>query len=462
MFRLRLPLLEATQNLSVRRCFSPGVATRSVRSLKKSATPTTTISPLQLKTFRYYTSSVGTKNDILDGEIMQEHVTNENKRERAAIPLMDQHLEAEQRRLEGILDVSLKAYEEASKSENIENTEDSLIKIRQAYVDLQYWDQALACEERLEMLWASSDSDDAKLKQAHSWYRRGRYLAFGTMGMSTDAPKCYRRALEGYDAYYGEDVLHPDKGHAIMSLAGVEYAHGSYEKSLEMLKTQSEPHFRAASEHPDLFKCLQHQGLVCRGMEDFEHALEMYEKARAFLLENTSDFKDEEAREKLQSIQMDIADMHLALENLPQALDLYKTIWEDDRSFREKNDEGEVPMTGMDGVILHNLGRIYAQQEENTVAIETLNDAVDMKRAWFGANHPEVGKSLQLLGALYARQDQSYEALRCFEHCLTIARREAGGDDNDPGVMFALRNIALLEGKKVPRWTEEEANDDSR
>ena len=480
MFQLaRLTLREATQSLSVMRCFSCVLAPttsnattgRSIRFIEKSYCSTTTmktIRHLNSRTFRFYTRSTNSSNDILDGEIVQEH-TNENTEKRVAIPLLQQHLDTKQRKLEDILDRSLKAFEEASKTEDRVEMEEALTKLRMAYEDLQYWDQAFACEERLETLWVNDNSDDDKLKRAHSWYRRGRYVVYGTMGLSTDASKYYRRALDGYDAYYGKDALHPDKGHAFMSLAGVEYAQGSYDKALDILKTQSEPHFRihekstdTASEHPDLFKCLQHQGLVYRGMEDFEHALEVYEEARAFLLDNISNFKDEEAREKLQNIQMDIADMHLALDNLAEALDLYKAIWEDDRSFRELNDQGEVTLTGMDGVILHNLGRIYAQQEENALAIETLKDAIEIKKAWYGATHPEVGKSLQLLGALYARQDNSYEALKCFEHCLTIARRQADGNDNDPGVMFALRNIALLEGKKVPRWTEGDSNDDAR
>ena len=453
------------------------------------------------------TTTTRVDHDVFEGEIVSQDETDTFSTapkvvatSTANIPLLQQEMEAEQQRLEQLLQSRMeiyKALQQQQEKEDLEKVEEALIQTRHVYEDLQYWDQAMACEERLAMLWTIENDDDNKdapfqqkegllLKQAHSWYRRGRYHMH--MDVPLDASKCYRRALAAYNEYYGEETYHADKGHAYMSLAGIQYAQGSYEEALRILQEIAEPHFRQhagqlekdATPHPDLFKCLQHQGVVYREMEDFSNALEYYQKAKDFLLslenfssssnnddddDNDDDDKEAAKRAQLQAIELDIADMHLVLNHLDDALDLYKSIWEKDRQHRARNAtnnntnniNGVPPLSGMDGLMLHNIGRIYAEKQgDDEAAIEALQSAVDMKKAWFGPLHPEVGKSMQLLGAVHARcPEQSYEALRCFEHCLKIARHHSGGNDNDPNVMLALRNIAILEGKKVPKWTED-------
>ena len=380
------------------------------------------------------------------------------------LPLMEQQLLAQQERLESTLQQRLQEYQELDEDADLETLEAALAAVRDVYQDLTYWDQALRCEERLELFWTHVNAPpEAKLKLAHSWYRRGRYHMH--MGLPVEAARCYQHALQDYHTYYGPETFHADKGTVLMSLAGVQYARGSHEEALRILREEAEPHFRQhrdeAKPHPDLFKCLQHQGLVLRASEDFTQALERYQQAREFLLLLSSTTEEERQSEegpriKLQSIQLDIADMQLALNKLDEALEGYRTIWETDRANRPKDDEqgqAVVPLSAMDGVMLHNIGRIYAEQQQNVMAIQTLRDAVEMKKAWYGPMHPEVAKSYRILGAVYARNpDDRFEALKCFDHCLMIARQEAGGNDNDPDVMLALRNISILQGRKVPRW----------
>ena len=449
-------------------------------------------------------SSAGHATNIVHGEIVQEEETIrgdgilQDDKDRSSgsststtsnLPLMEQHFRANHRRLEMLLQQKLNAYQQASESDDLLNIQQALIDVRGVYEDLNYWDQALRCEERLEMFWTTPTSklqesdtslttttttttsissdhhNNNQLHLAHSWYRRGRYHMH--MGLPADAAKLYQKALDEYHAYYGKDTFHADKGQVYLSMGGLQYAKGLHSQALKILQQESEPHFRkhnggtSSIAHPNLFKCLQHQGLLCREMEDYSQALQLYQQAKEFWKEISPDVTNAEERAKLQSIELDIADMHLALDELQEALDMYRSIWEQDRIHRDRDEKGETPLTGMDGLMLHNIGRIYAQQGEDTLATETLQDAVEMKRAWFGPAHAELAKSLQLLGAVYARQEQKYEALRCFELCLSIARYLAKGDDSDAGVMLALRNIALLEGKKVPRWSVEESHKES-
>jgi tetratricopeptide (TPR) repeat protein len=280
--------------------------------------------------------------------------------------------------------------------------------------------------------------------------------------------------LQIYDEQLYPEMFHADKGHVHMSLAGVAYARGSYEEALSMLQTEAEPQFRKheqamsvtasdetapALPHPDWFQCLQHQGLVSRGMDEFSQALEFYEKARVALRNlGTHQLSTEEGRIQRQSVELDLADMHLVLDHFEEALSLYRSIWEADRIAR-RGEDGDVPVTALDGLMLHNIGRILVQQGRNDEAVKTLRDAADLKKAWFGGMHPDVSKTLQILGAVYARQEDNYAALKCFKQCLTIARIQAGGDERDPGVMLALRNIALVQGKDVPRWNDNDQND---
>lgn len=436
---------------------------------------------------RYYSTSAkihkqhdddNDANVMMDAEIVNESVGVKLENERAVVPLMLQQLEAEQRRLESCLDSAIRKFKEVSNDSSSEDDlakmEEALTEMRQVYEDSQHWEEALACEERLELLWGETARDNKdgnvtmKPRLGHSWYRRGRYHMH--LGSPVDARKCYQRALEEFNLFHGEKKFHADKGRVLMSIAGVQFQKGSHTEALRILQEESEPQFRRHNKimseddtdndiaHPELFKCLQHQGLVCRSMEDYTQALKHYKEAKTVLLnsESNNHFDKEELRSNIQSIELDIADMHLVLDEYDNALEGFKTIWENDRSSRELDEQGQIPLTGLEGLMLHNIGRIYAQQEDNTKAIETLRDAVDMKKAWFGVMHPEVGKSLQLLGAVYTRQDRPYEALKCFEHCLIIARQQAGGNKSDPGVMLALRNIALVEGKAVPRWGEDD------
>jgi tetratricopeptide (TPR) repeat protein len=160
------------------------------------------------------------------------------------------------------------------------------------------------------------------------------------------------------------------------------------------------------------------------------------------------DDKAADRAEKRQSLQMDIADMHAALDEPDEALVLYETIMKEDGERREDPSQD----TALDGVMLHNMGKIRAQQGQKEQALIDLTKAAEIKERFAGETSPEVGKTLDALGAVHAVTGDKAKAHECFQRALLIARMHSESGDNDPTVMLALRNISVLKGQNVPKW----------
>ena len=78
---------------------------------------------------------------------------------------------------------------------------------------------------------------------------------------------------------------------------------------------------------------------------------------------------------------------------------------------------------------------------------------MQIKSNFLGESHPEVAKTLTVLGAIHATLQNKAEALECFQQALLIARMHSSDSTGqDPEVMFAMRNIAVLKGENVPKW----------
>jgi tetratricopeptide (TPR) repeat protein len=101
--------------------------------------------------------------------------------------------------------------------------------------------------------------------------------------------------------------------------------------------------------HPDLVKCLDNQGMMYRLQEDFHNALEKFEEALAVV--GRSDI------EKRQSLQMHIADMLSALDDVDGAIFYYQKILKEDKEERGSDDETE-----LDAVIWHSIGLLHSHQ----------------------------------------------------------------------------------------------------
>ena len=100
--------------------------------------------------------------------------------------------------------------------------------------------------------------------------------------------------------------------------------------------------------------------------------------------------------------------------------------------------------------MLHNIGKLRAQLGGHDAAVLELTRAIELKTAAFGDTHSEMAKTWNALGAVHAVLGNKSKALDCFQQSLLICRMHH--DEEDPMVMFALRNIAVLKGEKVPKW----------
>jgi tetratricopeptide (TPR) repeat protein len=339
--------------------------------------------------------------------------------------------------LERKLNKSLEEYQRLlSKSGNTAVSDKSvsligaLHKIANCYEDLEYWDEALRIEEEIRKQ-ILNDKESSTLTSneqlAASSYRIGKLHHRQEKWQL--AHRYYDEALE----------LHRDqvkRGQVYISIAGIHFHRGDYQKALQTLQEQAEPCF--PPHDMGLFKCIQHEGLIYRTLENFEEALNSYQKASE-ILEMQESIDDTIKRE----LDLDTADMLTACDHLDEALGLYVDILERTRNCNDFDDEESQPF---EAVILHNIGKIHARKGELEEAVGNLSRAVDLKEHWLGEFHPELGKTLSALGAVYGVVKEKQKALQCFQKALLIARMHAD-DEDDPDVFLALRNIGVLKGE---------------
>jgi tetratricopeptide (TPR) repeat protein len=435
--------------------------TRFVVSRHPSAPYQTSYYHATARTASSYNSSQYTSNDIIEAEIVQERPFGRADKvimQQAASDLSEKEvvLQTALKRIYS-LDLSITPRNEVVKH---------LQTLSRAYEDLEYWSDALETEKRL-LDYYRQDKDDHSTVAA-CLYRIGKLSM--QEGNLHEARRYCQQSLDEYNRAYS-NVYHADKGNVMISLAGIDYHHDRYDQALEKLH-EAEPHFMRHEQsihgnsdtkatyssssinndsdsstvdqpgHVNIIKCWQQIGLIYRTVEDYEEALKYYQKALDVV---TRWFPTDERK---QSIQLDVADMLQALDRPQEALAVYQQIQEEDRGNRSDSDE-ETPL---DSVTCHAMGKIHAQLGNTSLAQELLEKAVKIKRALLGESHPEVGRSLSALGAVCAVQDNKSAALTHFQEALVIARMHSPEGENDPEVMLALRNIAVLRGEKVSRF----------
>lgn len=268
-------------------------------------------------------------------------------------------------------------------------------KAKKAYTEASYYEYALGLEE-----------DE---------YERGRL--FMLSNQPNAAKQCYDRAHQAS----------PDHPRILISLAAWEYRQQQdYDAALQYLHQAME---KADEKDADIrLEIRKYQGLMHRSKGDFKQALSTYLTAI-----------EAGATDCL----VDVADMHAALEDWISARDLYQRILNDATDDAAR------------AALLHNLGRCYAQNElyhkdQGEAAISYCLKSLELKRKQ-KADNSEVAKTVNLLGVLYARRNDKPKALLRFTESLTLLR-SGQCDHENPLVLHAMRNIAVLKGQKVPEW----------
>lgn len=292
-------------------------------------------------------------------------------------------------------------------------------QLRDCYEALEYWDQALQTELLLHQESTSS---------AASLQRQGRFH------LRLDQPVAARRVLQQ------ALEIEPDNPSLWTSWAAWHYhTRDDCTTAIEHLETAVKL-AREQDNIEQLVTCLQHQGLMWRDLGEHRTALDTYTRALALV-------DAPQQQEQYRSLRLDCADMHNVLEEWDAATQLYEELLQED-------DQSDPAVRA---VLLHNLGRLYTTTQHGTDGIPKartyLQESIAIKRR-HGATHGELAKTYNALGTLEAIHNPDKAiALSHFHDSLLLVRAE-GGDNEHPLMLHALRNIAILKGKKVPKWQD--------
>jgi tetratricopeptide (TPR) repeat protein len=296
-------------------------------------------------------------------------------------------------------------------------------------------------------------------------------------------------------------------GDALVALAGLDFQSEQYDAALLKLQqaephfgnetsstalsatTSSE----TASTTPNsvarqfgLVKCLQQQGLVHRVQEEYALARDVYHRATelAMTLPDDTVASDENdvafestgstnnnmrnkangsssmtipkdawwdfriivrkpKRQIVQELTLDLADVHLAMDDYDHALVIYKMILNGTDVAAAADDD-------IKAVVWRNIGKIYTLQGDHNEAIDCLERSLELQRRLVAPvwHHVEMIKTLQALGAVHALLNHNEKAHDCLSEALLMARASvpAGQSaEHNPLVVQALYKLKQLE-----------------
>lgn len=283
----------------------------------------------------------------------------------------------------------------------------------QAYVDLEYWSEALGIEQTKCQKWFQEGTDE----YADSIHAQGKFCLRQEDFKNSKA--LYDQSLAYFEAS-GNSV---QQGHVLISLAGWYYFRSQLDEAMKHLERAE----ALLDSNPALLvKCLDNQGLIFRLYGEFDKALDKYQQALQVVVDDETQY----------ALQLHVADMLVALEEPEQALSLYEDLVNECRRINP----------GMEGVLWHNIATLRVDQGAYELALEEFRRALRLKQESAGEEHPEVAKTWNSLGALhYGILDEKVQALECFQHALWIVRMHAEDPQTDPDVLAALQTISDIE-----------------
>ena len=319
-----------------------------------------------------------------------------------------------------------------------------LDNLQQAYMDIEYWEEALQIEQyKCQAFYSNSntntdtdtDTDTSTMDEyADSIHVQGKlYLRQQDFINS-------KRLYDDSFTYFEKTNNTIQQGHVLISLAGWYFFQSNssndddQQKHLNMAMDCLKRSELMLDSNPALLvKCLDNQGLIYRLWGEYNIALDKYQQALQVVV-------DKETRSALL---MHIADMYVALELPNDALTVYQDILlEISNTNHQEQQQDDL---GIRGVLLHNIATIHVDQGEHELALEEFREALRIKQIAGGEHNPEVAKTLNSLGALHAGVfNDKLQALDYFKQALLIARIHVD-NDHDTDIMNALQNISLME-----------------
>jgi tetratricopeptide (TPR) repeat protein len=317
---------------------------------------------------------------------------------------------------------------------NVHPSQSAMEKLQRAYMDLGYWEESLHLEQYKCAVYLKPDTDE----YGDSIHAAGKFYL--RQDDFQNSQRLYQEALQYFETR-GNAV---QRGHVLISIAGWYYFRNQLDEALESL-TEAE---RLLNSNPALLvKCLDNQGLIYRLWGDFDTALDKYQQALQVVVDRDTEW----------ALRLHTGDMFMALDDPTGALKVYQDLLQEttvvsaslSNTQQQPHQEHLIEqILGMQGVLMHNIATIHVDQGEFIQALEEFKQSLHLKKSAPGGEHnPEVAKTLNSLGALYAGIfDEKMHALDCFQQALLIARIHAAGDPKtDPDVQSALQNIATME-----------------
>lgn len=331
----------------------------------------------------------------------------------------DDELSPEELRLKNALTEFMN---EPTRAAETSDSDDYLLEnLQRAYMDLEYWEEALKIEAYKCHMYFREDTDE----YADSIHAQGKF--FLRQEDFSNSKRLYEEALE----YFERTDNAVQQGHVLISLAGWYFFRSQLDEALDCLQRSES----MLDPNPALlYKCLDNQGLIYRLWGEFDAALDKYQQALQVIA--IDDFETRSA------LKLHIADMYLALEETIEALQVYQEL------MMELPSNSDEYALGIRGVLLHNIASIHADQGEYELALKDFREALSAKQSAGGEDNPEVAKTLNSLGALHAGLGEKQAALEYFQQALLIARIHTVDGENyqtDPDVVNALQNISIIE-----------------
>jgi hypothetical protein len=331
----------------------------------------------------------------------------------------------------------------ANSNDNINDNQKYLLdELQQAYMDIEYWEEALQIEQyKCRVFYNNTDTSTDIDTNATNEYADSIHVQ----------GKLYLRQLDFINSkrLYDESLTYFEKtkntiqqGHVLISLAGWYFFQQSnnddnQQKHLNMaMDCLKQSELMLDSNPALLVKCLDNQGLIYRLWGEYNIALDKYQQALQVVID----------KETKSALLMHIADMYVALEVPNDALIVYQDLlMEISSSNTNTTSQEQDDDLGIRGVLLHNIATIHVDQGEHELALEEFREALRIKQIAGGENNPEVAKTLNSLGALHAGVfNDKLQALDYFKQALLIARIHVD-NNNDTDIMNALQNISLME-----------------
>ena len=307
-----------------------------------------------------------------------------------------------------------------------DQTDYLLEDLQRAYMDMEYWEEALKIEKYKCQTYLTEGTDE----YADSIHAQGKFYL-----RQEDFPnskQLYEEALEYFERT--ENLV--QQGHVLISLAGWYFFRNQLDDALESLQRSE----TMLDSNPGLlYKCLDNQGLIYRLWGEFHVALDKYQQALQVVVADDTETQS--------ALKMHIADMYLAMEQPMDALNVFQELLMELPSTVSGNTSEH--QLGMRGVLLHNIATIHVDLGDHQLALDLFLEALEAKKLAGGEHNPEVAKTLNSLGALYAGVFGEKEvALDYLQQALLIARIHASDKENprdDPDVKNVLQNISVIE-----------------